>query len=67
MGKSLKLFGVGAAIIVPVFLILFLTVHEPYAWNLQLILIIPGGIGGFLMLLGAHYGIRSMDRYMDSD
>jgi len=67
MGKSLKLFGIGAAILVPIIIIWILTVHEPYAWTLQLFFIIPGAIGLVLMLLGMRYGLRRFDRYMDSD
>ena len=55
------------AIFVPIIIILFLTVHEPYAWPLQLMSMIPGAIGLVLMLLGVRYGLRRFDRYMDSD
>ena len=67
MGKTIILFGIGAALFVPIMIILFLTVHSPDAWHLQMILMIPGAIGLFLMILGAHFGLRRFQRYTDSD
>ena len=67
MGKTIILFGIGAVLFVSIIIILLLTVHSPDAWHLQMILMIPGAIGLFLMILGAHYGLRRFDKYMDSD
>ena len=68
MGKTIIiLFSIGLALFVPIMIILLLTVHSPDAWYLQLTLMIPGAIGLFLMILGARYGLRRFDKYMDSD
>ena len=69
MGKSLKLFGIGSAIAVPVFICYLIGIIYPFSlpYELTMILIFPGAIGLLLMALGAHYGLRRFDRYMDSD
>ena len=64
MGKTLKLFGIGSAITAISLIVLFSGVLDPMTSN---ILIFPGAIGVFLMLLGWHYGFRRFDRYMDRD
>ena len=70
MGKSLKLFGIGSVIAVPVFTIFIIGIIYPssfYSYELTMILIFPGAIGLLLMALGAHYGLRRFDRYMTRD
>ncbi len=64
MGKILKLFGIGSAICVISVMGLFSGVLDP---GIDMIFILPGALGLFMILLGAHYGIRRFDRYMDSD
>ncbi len=69
MGKSLKLFGIGSAIAVPVFIYYLIGFMYPFSvpYELTMIFIFPGAIGIVLMLLGMRYGLRRFDRYMNSD
>ena len=64
MGKTLKLFGIGSAITAISLIVLFSGVLDSVT---SMIIIFPGAIGVFLMILGAHYGLRRFDRYMDRD